>query len=104
MICKFVIVGTIHEAPQRIDEHSIVFRVSSRVGTFDRRPIIVTVTAHDDLAERFADLKRGAQVMVDGEPKTTRQGNPILHSYSDGKPYALYEVTAKNILKIKSLV
>lgn len=103
MICKFVIIGKIHETPQRIDEHSIVFRVIAKVGTFEPRPIIVTVTAYDNLAKRFFDLKRGAQVMVDGEPRTTRQGNPIPHFYSDGQPYALYEVTAKNIFRIKSL-
>lgn len=103
MICKLIIVGTIHEAPKRVDKHSIVFRVIGKVGTFEPRTIIVTVTAHGELAEQSANLKRGAQVMVDGEPKTTRQGNPDIHSYSDGQPYALYEITARTILNLKSL-
>ena len=103
MICKFFVVGTVHQAPKRVDDHTVVFQVIARVGTFEPRKIIVTVTAHDNLAKRFVDLKRGAQVIVDGEPRTTREGNPYVHTYSDGQPYALYEITARKIQQIKSL-
>lgn len=104
MICRFVVIGTIHETPRILNEGSIVFRILSQVGMFEPHPIVVTVTAHDALAKQFADLKRGAQVMVDGEPKVTARGEPAIHYYTDGKPYAQYEITAKSILRIKSLV
>ena len=102
MLSKVVIVGSVLEAPRRLNETTIVFQVISKTGDHAPRPIVFHVSASDVLAKEFMDLKRGNNVLIDASFKTTPQGNPLLHHYPDGQAYALFDVIAEKITKVKT--
>ena len=101
MLSKAVIVGSVLEAPRRVNPNTIIFQVISKTGDHAPRPIVFHVSASDALAQEFIDLKRGNAVLIDASFKTTPQGNPALHHFPDGQVYALFDVVAEKITKIK---
>lgn len=102
MLSKAVIVGSVVEAPRRVNENTIEFKVISKTGDHAPRPIYFYITASGALAEKFIGLKRGSNVLVDATFKTTPQGNPPLHHYPDGQAYTLFDMIAEKIVEIRT--
>ncbi len=103
MLSKVVIIGSVYKEPRLLNENTVAFQVISRTGDHAPRPIIFHITAGDKLAEQALELKRGTLVLIDASFKTTAQGNPPLHTYSDGQPYTQYDVIAEKIAILPSM-
>lgn len=97
MLSKAVIIGSVYKEPRRLDENTVAFQVISRTGDHPPRPIIFHIVASDKLAAQAMELKRENLVLIDASFKTTAQGNPPLHTYSDGQAYTQYDVIAEKI-------
>lgn len=100
MLSSVVIVGNVYKAPRRVNAMTVVFQVLSRTGDYAPRPIVFHVSASGALTEQALSLKLGIGVFVEASFKTTAQGNPQIHTYPDGEPYARYEVIAETITMI----